>query len=164
MPRRGNSRQASAPQCPGPGHRPAGPAITRERSRISIDGKSSAEQERLIDEELASLRTWRTRVSSRSTGSARWSEPRPTCRAGAAVMPQMPQKPVRAAGATQFRRLEGERAFRERASGDLRQVEATLSELLPKYRAPLERARPAANPAPARGWWSGLKSSRSGAS
>ena len=62
-----------------------------------------------------------------------------------------------AAGASRLRRLEGDRAFRERASADLRQVEATLSELLPKYRAALERAERLQIRAPATGMVVGLK-------
>lgn len=119
--------------------------------------KSSAEQERLIDEELASLRTVadkgfvsinriraleRAKADLQGRGSGYAAN---AAEAGAA------------AGATQFRRLEGESAFRERASGDLRQVEATLSELLPKYRAALERAERLQIRAPATGMVVGLK-------
>jgi HlyD family secretion protein len=119
--------------------------------------KSSVEQERLIDEELDSLRTVaekgfvsinriraleRAKADLQGRGSGYAAN---AAEAGAA------------AGATQLRRLEGERAFRERASGDLRQVEATLSEMLPKYRAALERAERLQIRAPATGMVVGLK-------
>lgn len=133
-----------------------------QQSRESAVGyrsmmKSSAEQERLIDEELASLRTVaekgfvsinriraleRAKADLQGRGSGYAAN---AAEAGAA------------AGATQLRRLEGERAFRERASGDLRQVEATLSELLPKYHAALERAERLQIRAPATGMVVGLK-------
>jgi len=119
--------------------------------------KSSAEQERLIEEELASLRTVaekgyvslnRIRALERAKADLQGRGSGYAANAAEANA---------AAGATQLRRLEAERAFRERASSDLRQVEATLSELLPKYRAALERAERLQIRAPASGMVVGLK-------
>ena len=119
--------------------------------------ESSVEQERLIDEELASLRTVaekgfvsinriraleRAKAELQGRGSGYAAN---AAEAGAA------------AGASWLRGLEADRAFRERASADLRQVEATLSELLPKYRAALERAERLQIRAPATGMVVGLK-------
>ncbi len=119
--------------------------------------ESSAEQERLIDEELASLRpvaekgfVSTSRIRAMERAKADLSGRRSGYKANAAE--------ARAAGgATRLRQLEGERAFRERASADLRQVEAALSELLPKYRAAYERAERLQIRAPASGVVMGLK-------
>ncbi len=119
--------------------------------------ESSIEQERLIEEELASLRTVaekgfvsinriraleRAKADLQGRGSGYAAN---AAEAGAA------------AGTSRLRRLESDRAFRERASAELRQVEATLSELLPKYRAALERAQRLQIRAPATGTVVGLK-------
>lgn len=119
--------------------------------------ESSIEQERLIDEELASLRT----VAEK--GFVSINRIRALERAKAELQGQgsgyaaNAAEAGAAAGASRLRRLEADRAFRERASADLRQVEATLSELLPKYRAALERAERLQIRAPATGMVVGLK-------
>ncbi len=119
--------------------------------------ESSAEQERLIEEELASLRpvaekgfvsTSRIRAMERARADLQGR--RSGYKANAA-------EARAAAGANRLRQLEAERAFRERASADLRQVEAALSELLPKYRAAFERAERLQIRAPASGVVMGLK-------
>jgi HlyD family secretion protein len=119
--------------------------------------KSSVEQERLIDEELASLRT----VADKGFVSV--NRLRALERAKAELQGQgsgyaaNAAEAGAAAGASRLRRIEADRAFREKASADLRQVEATLSELLPKYRAALERAERLQIRAPATGMVVGLK-------
>jgi HlyD family secretion protein len=119
--------------------------------------KSSADQERLIEEELADLRpvaekgfVSESRIKAMERAKAELEGRRSGYAANAA-------EANAAAGTSQLRRLEADRAFRDRASVDLRQVEATLSELLPKYRAALERAERLQIRAPATGMVVGLK-------
>jgi HlyD family secretion protein len=118
--------------------------------------QSSAEQERLIDEELESLRpvaekgfVSTSRIRAMERAKAELQGRRSGFEANAA-------EARAAAGANQLRRLEAERAYRERASNDLRQVVAALSELQPKYRAAYERAERLLIRAPATGTVLGL--------
>lgn len=118
--------------------------------------QSSAEQERLIDEELESLRpvaekgfVSTSRIRAMERAKAELQGRRSGFQANAA-------EARAAAGANRLRRLEAERAYRERASNDLRQVVAALSELQPKYRAAYERAERLLIRAPATGTVLGL--------
>lgn len=96
---------------------------------------SVAEQERLIDEELAGLRpvaekgfvsTSRIRAMERARASLRGQRGSYEASVAEARV---------AAGASRLRQLEAEKAYRERASAELRQVDSDLSEIAPKYRA-----------------------------
>lgn len=96
---------------------------------------SAAEQERLIDAELASLRE----VAAK--GFVSMTRIRALERARADLQGQRGQyrssvAGARAeAGASRLRQLEAEKAYRERASAELREVEFALGEVTPKYRA-----------------------------
>jgi HlyD family secretion protein len=118
---------------------------------------SSAEQERLIQEELESLRpvaekgfvsTSRIRAMERARAELQGQRSGYAANAAEANA---------AAGASRLRQLEAERGYRERASNDLRQVEASLSELQPKYRAARDRAERLLIRAPVTGTALGLQ-------
>lgn len=118
--------------------------------------QSSAEQERLIDEELEALRpvaekgfVSTSRIRAMERAKAELQGKRSGFEANAA-------EARAAAGANRLRGLEAERAYRERASSELRSVQASLSELLPKYRAANERAERLLIRAPATGTVMGL--------
>ncbi len=105
---------------------------------------SSAEQERLIQEELDSLR------SVAEKGFVSQSRIRALERARADLQGQRGQfqasvaEARTSAGSGRLRQIEAEKTYRERASSELREVEFALGELLPKYRAAndqLERLR-----------------------
>lgn len=97
--------------------------------------QSSAEQERLIDEELKSL------MPVAEKGFVSKSRLRQLERAKAALAGEKGQARAGAgeaelsAGTTRLRRLEGERTYRERASSELKDVAFAIDELEPKYRA-----------------------------
>ena len=118
--------------------------------------QSSAEQERLIEEELEALRpvaekgfVSTSRIRAMERAKAELQGKRSGFEANAA-------EARAAAGANRLRGLEAERAYRERASSELRSVQASLSELLPKYRAANERAERLLIRAPATGTVMGL--------
>jgi len=105
---------------------------------------SSAEQERLIQEELDALRT----VAEK--GFVSQSRMRALERAKADLQGQRGQYQASvaearaSAGGGRLRQIEAEKTYRERASAELREVEFALGELMPKYRAAndqLERLR-----------------------
>ena len=96
---------------------------------------SSVEQERLITEELESLRT----VADK--GFVSKSRIRALERAKADLAGQGGQYRANvaeahlAANANQLREIEADRTYRERATTELKEVSATLDALTPKYRA-----------------------------
>ena len=105
---------------------------------------SSAEQERLIQAEIDALRP----VADK--GFVSQSRMRALERAKADLHGQRGQYQANVAEARasasggRLRQIEAEKTYRERASAELREVEFTLGELLPKYRAAsdqLERLR-----------------------
>jgi HlyD family secretion protein len=105
---------------------------------------SSAEQERLIEEELESLRT----VAAK--GFVSQSRIRALERAKADLQGQRGHYQASVAearsqaGGGRLRQIEAEKTYRERASSELREVEFSLGELTPKYlaaRDQLERLR-----------------------
>lgn len=105
---------------------------------------SSAEQERLIQQEIDALRP----VADK--GFVSQSRMRALERAKAELQGQRGQYSANVAEAQassasgRLRQIEAERAYRERASSELREVEFALGELAPKYRAAndqLERLR-----------------------
>lgn len=105
---------------------------------------SSAEQERLIQAEMDALRP----VADK--GFVSQSRMRALERARADLQGQRGQYQANvaeaqsAASGGRLRQIEAEKSYRERASAELREVEFTLGELMPKYRAAhdqLERLR-----------------------
>ena len=102
---------------------------------------SSEEQERLIDEELNSLRE----VAAK--GFVAMNRIRALERAKAELHGNRGQYQANVAqarseaGANRLRQLEAEKGYRERASGELREVELALAEIMPKYRAAYEQAQ-----------------------
>jgi HlyD family secretion protein len=103
--------------------------------------QSSAEQERLIKEELNSLRP----VAQK--GFVSLSRIRALERAEAELAGEGGQAQASAgeaqlsAGAERLRQLEAEKAYQERASDELKDVAFEIRELAPKYRAALEQVR-----------------------
>jgi len=101
----------------------------------SAQMKSSVEQERLITEELESLRT----VAGK--GFVSKSRIRALERAKADLAGQGGQYRASvaeahiASNANRLRQVEADRAYRERATTELKEVSATLDALTPKYRA-----------------------------
>jgi HlyD family secretion protein len=105
---------------------------------------SSTEQERLIQEEIDALRP------AADKGFVSVSRMRALERAKADLQGQRGQFQASVAEARasasggRLRQIEAERTYRERASSELREVEFSLGELMPKYRAAsdqLERLR-----------------------
>jgi HlyD family secretion protein len=105
---------------------------------------SSAEQERLIQQEIDALRD----VAAK--GFVSQSRMRALERAKAELQGKRGQYQANvaearaSAGGGRLRQIEAEKAYRERASAELREVEFSLGELIPKYRAAadqLERLR-----------------------
>lgn len=105
---------------------------------------SSAEQERLIQEEIDALRP------AAEKGFVSQSRMRALERAKADLQGQRGQYQASvaearaSAGGGRLRQIEAENTYRERASAELREVEFALGELMPKYRAAndqLERLR-----------------------
>jgi HlyD family secretion protein len=103
--------------------------------------QSSAEQERLIDEELKSLMpvaekgfVSKSRLRQLERAKAALAGAKGQARAGAG-------EAELSAGTARLRQLEGERTYRERATSELKDVAFALDELAPKYRAALEQAR-----------------------
>ena len=103
--------------------------------------RSSAEQERLIDEELKSLMpvaekgfVSKSRLRQLERAKAALAGENGQARAGAG-------EAELAAGATHLRELEGEKTYRERATSELKDVAFTIDELAPKYRAAREQVR-----------------------
>lgn len=105
---------------------------------------SSAEQERLIQEEIDALRP----VADK--GFVSQSRMRALERAKADLQGQRGQYQANvaeaqsAASGGRLRQIEAEKSYRERASSELREVEFALGDLMPKYRAAndqLERLR-----------------------
>lgn len=101
----------------------------------SAQARSSVEQERLITEELDALRT----VADK--GFVSKSRIRALERAKADLAGQGGQYKASvaeahlASNANRLRQIEAERAYRERATTELKEVAATLDALTPKYRA-----------------------------
>jgi HlyD family secretion protein len=102
--------------------------------------QSSAEQERLIDEELKSL------MPVAEKGFVSKSRLRQLERAKAALAGEKGQARAAAgeaelsAGTTRLRQIEGERIYRERAASELKDAAFAIDELAPKYRAALKQA------------------------
>lgn len=105
---------------------------------------SSAEQERLIQQEIDSLKE----VAEK--GFVSQTRIRALERAKADIQGQRGQYQANiaearsAAGGGRLRQIEAEKTYRERAAAELREVEFALGELMPKYRAAsdqLERLR-----------------------
>ena len=103
--------------------------------------QSSAEQERLIDEELKSLMpvaekgfVSKSRLRALERAKAALAGEKGQARAGAG-------EAELAVGATRLRQLEGEKTYRDRATSELKDVAFAIAELTPKYRAALEQAR-----------------------
>lgn len=105
---------------------------------------ASAEQERLIQEEIDALRP------AAEKGFVSLSRMRAMERAKADLQGQRGQfqasvaEARASAGSGRLRQIEAEKSYRERASAELREVEFALGDLLPKYRAAndqLERLR-----------------------
>lgn len=103
--------------------------------------RSSAEQERLIEEELNSLKPMaekgfvsksRIRALERARAALAGEKGQAQAGAGEAQL---------AAGTNRLRQLEAEKSYRERASGELKDVVFAIDELSPKYRAAREQAR-----------------------
>ena len=117
---------------------------------------SSVEQERLITEELESLRT----VADK--GFVSKSRIRALERAKADLAGQGGQYRANvaeshlAANANQLRQIEADRAYRERATTELKEVSATLDALTPKYREALEQLKRLQIRSPASGTVVGL--------
>ena len=105
---------------------------------------SSAEQERLIQEEIDALRpvadkgyVSKSRMRALERAKADLQGQRGQFRASVAEARAV-------AGSGRLRQIEAEKTYRERASAELREVEFALGELIPKYRAAndqLERLR-----------------------
>jgi HlyD family secretion protein len=102
---------------------------------------SSTEQERLIEEELKALTpiaekgfVSKSRIRALERARAELAGQRGQYRASAS-------EAQLAAGTNRLRQLESEKAFRERASSELKEVSYAIDELTPKYRAALEQAR-----------------------
>jgi HlyD family secretion protein len=112
---------------------------------------SSAEQERLIDEELESLRTVAEKgyVSKSRLRALERAKADLEGRRGSYAASESEARV--AAGANRLRQLEAEKSYRERASGGLREVEAALSEIAPKYRSAHEQLERLAIRAPVTG-------------
>lgn len=109
-----------------------------------LQAEASAEQERLISEELESLQE----VAAK--GFVSKTRLRALERAKADLIGRKGQysasvaQSASAASENRLRQLESEKAFRERSASELRDVELTLGEMLPKYQAArdqLERIR-----------------------
>ena len=109
----------------------ANESATGYRSQMA----SSAEQERLIQQEIDSLRE----VAAK--GYVSQNRIRALERAKADLQGQRGQYQANvaearaSAGSGRLRQIEAEKTYRERASAELRDVEFALGELLPKYRA-----------------------------
>lgn len=118
---------------------------------------SQAEQARLIDEELKALRTVADKgfvATNRLRALERAKADLEGRRSGYTANSAQARAE---ASANQLKRLEAARAYQDKASGDLRQVEATLSELEPKYRAAHDRAERLLIRSPASGTVVGLR-------
>jgi len=118
--------------------------------------RSSVEQERLITEELESLKT----VADK--GFVSKSRIRALERAKADLAGQGGQyrasvaEAQSATNATRLRQIEAEQAYRERATTELKEVAATLDALTPRYRAARDQMRRLQIRAPATGTVVGL--------
>lgn len=117
--------------------RQAGQAATGYGSQMA----SSSEQERLIEEELDGLReaadkgfVSKNRIRALERQRAELHGNRGQYSAGVAQARSE-------AGTNRLRQIEAVRAFRERAADELRDVELSLAELTPKYRAARDQAR-----------------------
>jgi HlyD family secretion protein len=118
----------------------ANESATGYRSQMA----SSAEQERLIQVEIDSLKevaakgfVSQTRIRALERAKADLQGQRGHYQASVAEARS-------AAGGGRLRQIEAEKTYRERASSELREVEFALGELMPKYRAAsdqLERLR-----------------------
>lgn len=102
---------------------------------------SSADQERLIEEELESLRpvaekgfVSKSRIRTLERAKAQLAGERGQARAGAG-------EAQLAAGANRLKQLENDKTYRERATSELGQVVFAIDELAPKYRAAREQVR-----------------------
>lgn len=118
--------------------------------------QASAEQERLISEELDSLQ----KVAEK--GFVSKSRIRALERAKADLAGQRGQysasvsQSAAAAGENRLKQLEAERAYKERSASELRDVQFSLSELLPKYKAAQDQLARVQIRAPATGSVVGL--------
>jgi HlyD family secretion protein len=103
--------------------------------------QSSAEQERLIEEELNALKP------AADKGFVSVSRIRALERARADLQGQKGQAKANvgearlAAGADRLRQIESEKEYREKASSELKDVTFSIDELTPKYQAAREQAR-----------------------
>ena len=118
--------------------------------------RSSAEQARLLDDELKALlpmaeKGWvsKSRIRAMERAKADLEGQRGQARAGAG-------EAELAAGTERLRQLEAERTYRERATSELKDVVFQVDELEPKYRAALEQVRQLEIRAPATGTVVGL--------
>jgi len=107
----------------------------------SSQARSSAEQEKLIEEELNSLKpvaekgfVSMSRIRSLQRAQAELAGERGQARAGAG-------EANLSAGAERLRELEAEKTYRERASDELKDVVFQIDELSPKYQAAREEVR-----------------------
>jgi HlyD family secretion protein len=103
--------------------------------------RSSAEQGRLIDEELESVKpiaetgfVSKSRIRALERAKAELAGRRDQARADAG-------EAQLAAGTNRLRELEADKTYRERASSELKDVVFAIDELAPKYRAAREEAR-----------------------
>ena len=103
--------------------------------------ESSTEQERLIEEELNALKPMadkgfvsKSRIRALERAKAELAGRGGQARAGAG-------EAQLAAGTNRLRQLEAEKSYRERATGELKDVVFAIDEISPKYRAAREQAR-----------------------
>lgn len=126
-------------------------------SGFAAQMKSSTEQQRLIELELEGLRkvakdgfVSQSRIRSLERAKAELGGQRGQYQSNVA------QARVEA-GSGHLRQIEAESTFREKASGELREVEFTLGDLLPKYRAAADQFKRLEIRAPVDGQVVGLK-------
>lgn len=117
---------------------------------------SSAEQERLIDEELEALRTVADKGFVSKSRLRALERAKADLRGRKGSFESNEAEARVAAGASRLRQLEGQKSYREQASVGLREVEAALSEITPKYRAAHEQLERLAIRAPVSGLVVGL--------
>ena len=117
---------------------------------------SSADQARLIDEEIESLKpvaekgfVSKSRIRALERAKAELDGQRGQARAGAG-------EAQLAAGADRLKQLENEKTYRERAAGELRDVIFAIDEIAPKYQAAREQTRELEIRAPVTGTVVGL--------
>lgn len=117
---------------------------------------SSAEQERLIDEELESLRPVAEKGFVSKSRLRALERAKADLRGQRGSFAASESEARVAAGANRLRQLEAEKSYRGQAAAGLREVEAALSEIAPKYRAAHEQLERLAIRAPVTGTVVGL--------